>query len=374
MKKKLDLMDKPLLFATIAMFIFGVIMIISASSTETLMRFEVTDIFKYGRMQVIAIILSLIPAAIIIMMPLKTIKKLSLLTVIAILLGLIYVKLGGLISRNAQSWINLGGFRLQPSEFAKPAIILYLAVIFEKFSSHENNNFQTLFFLLIPVASIIGFVFLEPDAGTAAITALISLIIFVMAPINPVLKKKFYKIITVLILVLLPVLLTIGFTNNQKTRLTTFLNPCNDYYNKGLQVCNSFIAINNSRGLGKGLYNSTQKHLYLPDSYTDFIMAIIVEELGLPALIIVLMLYVFIIYRLFVIARSSKTPFNALIASGVGIYIFVHVFVNLGGISGLIPVTGVPLPFLSYGGSYTISLITALALAQKININNKARS
>lgn len=374
MKKKLDLMDKPLLFASIVMFIFGVIMIISASSTETLMRFEITDVFKYGRMQFIAIMLSLVPATIIIMMPLKTIKKLSLLAVITILLGLIYVKFSGMITRNAQSWIDLGGFRMQPSEFAKPAIILYLAFIFEKFSNSDRNNLQALIFSLIPIIFIIGMIILEPDFGTAAIIGLISLIIFVMAPINASLKKTSYTILASFIIIGGALFLIGGLSNNQKSRLVGFSEPCKDYYDKGMQVCNSFIAINNSRGFGKGLNNSTQKHLYLPDSYTDFIMAIIVEELGLPALIIVLALYAYIIYRLFVIARSSKSSFNALIASGVGIYIFVHVFINLGGISGLIPLTGVPLPFLSYGGSYTISLITALALAQKVNINNKARS
>lgn len=374
MKKKLDLMDKPLLIASAVLFIFGIIMIISASATETLMRFEVTDIFKYGRMQIIAIALGLIVAIIITLIPLKTIKKLSLAAVIFALLTLIYVKLGGLITRNAQSWIDLGGFRFQPSEFAKPAIILYLAYIFDKFREKDQNSFQTFIVAMIPVIAIFGFVYLQPDLGTAAIILLISFFIFILTPLNPVLKKSAYKAMKITMVLGVVWLFFVGLSGNQKARLIDFTNPCKDYYDQGLQVCNSYIAINNSRGYGKGLTNSTQKYLYLPDSYTDFIMAIIVEELGLTALIVVLLLYILIIYRLFIIARSSKTTFNALIASGTGIYIFVHLFINLGGISGLIPITGVPLPFLSYGGSYTISLIISLALAQKVCINNRARS
>ena len=131
------------------------------------------------------------------------------------------------------------------------------------------------------------------------------------------------------------------------------------------------IAINNGGLTGVGLGNSTQKYLYLPEPYTDFIFCIIIEELGLVTGLFIIAMYFFILVRILVIGRASSTNTGATICYGVAFYIFVHIAVNLLGLFGVIPMTGVPLPFMSYGGSFTLCLITALTAVQRVQIENR---
>lgn len=376
MIKRIKMLDKTLLITCFLLFTLGVLMIISASSVEALSRFGNTNILHYGIMQVVAIMLGLIGGIIIINMPMKKIASFAWLAIIAIIVILVYVNLEGVITRSAQRWVSIFGFQFQPSEFAKPVVIVYLAMILSRFRNKNNASLQTFIASLIPIILILGLIFLQPDLGTTVILMFICATMFYIAPISRVLKRK-----ATLLAITGVVLLVIGsfafgrvlISENQMDRMVGFHDPCADYFDSGLQVCNSFIAINNSRGIGMGLYASTQKHMYLPDSYTDFIMAITVEELGLIALAGVLICYAIILIRLMMIARHAKTVLNGLVAYGVAMYIFIHILVNLGGISAMIPLTGAPLPFLSYGGSYAISLIAALALAQRIHIENQAR-
>ena len=140
---------------------------------------------------------------------------------------------------------------------------------------------------------------------------------------------------------------------------------------EGNQVCKSYIAFNNGNMWGKGLGNSTQKYLYLPESHTDFIFAIVVEEVGVVGGIAIILLFMLVIALIIRAGMRSTTFRGSMICYGVAIYIFLHIAVNLGGISGLIPLTGVPLPFISYGGSYTICLIGALSMVQRVEIETK---
>ena len=159
--------------------------------------------------------------------------------------------------------------------------------------------------------------------------------------------------------------------DRQASRLTGFSNPCSKLLTTGNQVCNGYIAINNGGLTGVGIGKSTQKYLYLPEPYTDFIFDIIIEELGVLVGIVILLLYMLVLYRILAIGRQSSSNTGAIICYGVAIYIFLHIAVNLTGILGLVPLTGVPLPFMSYGGSFTICLIIALAAVQKVAIENK---
>ena len=153
-----------------------------------------------------------------------------------------------------------------------------------------------------------------------------------------------------------------------------FINPCDRYQeDSGYQLCNSFIAFQNGGIGGQGLGSSTQKYLYLPESYTDFIYPIIVEEWGLIVGIIILIGYMFMLLRIIKISRRANNLRNSLICYGVFAYLLTHIMVNLMGVTGLIPLTGVPLPFLSYGGSYMICLLLALGLVQRVNIESNKK-
>ena len=156
----------------------------------------------------------------------------------------------------------------------------------------------------------------------------------------------------------------------QKDRFN-FLKPCTRYQEaSGYQVCNGYIAINNGKLLSVSPGNSQQKYLYLPEAFTDFIFPIIVEEFGLIPGIVIILIYMVIIYRCLLLAKRCVNIGNALICYGVGCYIFLHVAINLVGVLGLLPLTGVPLPFLSYGGSFALSLSIAISLVQRISIEN----
>ena len=160
-------------------------------------------------------------------------------------------------------------------------------------------------------------------------------------------------------------------TKEQASRLT-FQDPCTRYTEKtGYQVCNGMIAMNNGGLFGAGLGNSTQKYLYLPESHTDFIFPIIIEELGAIAGVVIILFYIIMLYRLLRIAKNAHNIAGSIIAYGTFLIILVHIFINFLGILALIPLTGVPVPFLSYGGSFTLNLIILIFLSERVAIESK---
>ena len=162
-----------------------------------------------------------------------------------------------------------------------------------------------------------------------------------------------------------------GLSDSQKSRFN-YKDPCTRYRQKtGYQVCNGYIAINTGGLLGSGYGNSKQKFLYLPEAHTDFIFAIIIEEMGLVSGILMLVAYFIIIWRIIRIGRRSYNLFGTIICYGVASLISLHILINLGGVLGVIPLTGVPLPFYTYGGSFMINLLICLGLVQRVAVENK---
>ena len=196
--------------------------------------------------------------------------------------------------------------------------------------------------------------------------------IFFAQPMSKEIKYKIGFMTLALFIIGIAIIMGPGkniLEDRQKERFN-FMNPCERILGDGNQVCNCYIAINNGGLTGVGLGNSTQKYLYLPEPYTDFIYAIIVEELGVVVGIIILLMYALVIFRILMIGKKSPTNRGATICYGVALYIILHIAVNLLGIMGLMPMTGVPLPFMSYGGSYTLCLVAALTLVQRVSIEN----
>ena len=374
MRKIIKNIDKPLLLISLILFIIGLIMIFSASNITAFMKYYASP-YRYFMKQSLFLIAGLVAG----FFGLKfTSKSYNIfMNILIYVVGglLLIVLLYGAVKNNAIRWIEIGPFTLQPSEFAKIIVLLFMASYYD----HNAKKLDKLSVILFPLihAGIIGFlIYKEPDLDTLIIYLLIVASMLLLAPIEKSKKMKMCLIglggivIGILVIVLSGKSL---LTPGQYNRLMNFHNPCSSerYYGDGNQVCNGYIAINHGGLKGVGLGNSTQKYLYLPEAHTDFIFAIIMEEIGLIGAIGIFTLYFLLVGRIIKIGKESKTVRGYMICYGVACYIVLHIAVNLGGMFGLMPTTGVPLPFMSYGGSFCLCLIVALVAVQRINIENK---
>ena len=370
MTRLLNKMDKVLLILTIIMFIFGLFMILDASSMKSFLEYGTNT--KYFSKQLIILIVSLFASVFIMMVPTKRYKKSIIPISIVIIVMLIYLLISGEVTSGAKSWIYLGPLGIQPSEFAKVALIIFTGVYYRANLKYLNNFIPAL----IPVglgAIFTGLTLLQPDGGTGIILFFITALLFYASPVSKEIKVKTttYGFIFLIIGVLF--LMIIGksiFSSVQQSRFN-FTKPCTRYQeNTGYQVCNGYIAINNGKLFSLSPGNSRQKYQYLPEAFTDFIFPIIIEEFGLITGIIILLIYLIMIFRILILAKKCVNIGNALICYGIACYIALHVIINLVGVLGLLPLTGVPLPFLSYGGSFALTLSIALAIVQRISIEN----
>jgi len=363
-------MDKTLLFLSIVMFVFGLFMILDASSMKSFLVYGENT--KYFMKQLITLIGSVVLALFIIITPLKRYRKIIYLISGVIIFMLISLLVVAVTTNGSKSWFYVAGFGVQPSEFAKVALILFTALYYQK-NIKKLDNF---IIAIIPLG--LGAIFtlltlLQPDGGTGLILFFISIMLFYSSPVAKEIKLKVTFLGLIVVVLGLLIILITGkspLSSMQQGRFN-FREPCTRYReDTGYQVCNGYIAINNGKLFSMQPGNSKQKYLYLPEAYTDFIFPIIVEDMGLITGIIVVLIYAVIIIRLLVISQRSSNLQNSIICYGVACYIFLHVAINLCGILGILPLTGVPLPFLSYGGSFALTLSIALALVQRVSIEN----
>ncbi len=371
--KVLKYTDKWLLIISVILFIFGLVMIFSASNIAAFMRYADSP-YKFLIRQGTILGVGIIASLIIINFNTKAYNVISWFLVIGIGTALIALLLYGKFTNQARSWFPIGSFNFQPSEFSKVIMIVWMSGFYELRRKSLNSWFTSLFPLLIAGALFV-LIALQPDWGTAIIFAAIVGFIFVLSPVDLKLKAK-----TVGITLLFGGALLIGLMSGgsevlgerQNSRFN-FGNPCSEekFYTTGNQVCNAYIAMNNGGLFGKGLGNSTQKYLYLPEAHTDFIFAIVIEELGFMIGVVLISLFAIILFRIIYIGRKSSSSRGSLFCYGIAFYIFFHIVVNLLGIMGYMPITGVPLPFMSYGGSFTICLIAALTIVQRVAIETK---
>lgn len=360
--------DKPLLIVMLALMVFGLIMVLSASSMASYMRYH-KDIYDYFIKQGIFMLVGLVAFFTAIYFPTKLFKKLS-----PILMGILILALFGLFvygdnRKGTLGWYSLGPITIQPSEIGKIVIVLFLANYYEKNKDNLDNQWTLLKPLLIILIVFMSIV-MQPDLGTATVLFGITILIFYALPLKKETRKPINRIfIGGILLACLSLILTGGsFLRDYQLERFNFLNPCERYEEKsGYQLCNSLIAFKNGGLTGKGIGESTQKYLYLPEAHTDFIFPIIVEEWGLIVGLIIIILYLFILYRILNIAKEANNLGNSIIAYGIFAYLLLHISINLIGVMGIGPLTGVPLPFLSYGGSYTLTLLFAMGLVQRVH-------
>lgn len=373
MKSLMKKIDRPLFFLMLVYMILGIVMILSASSVSAVLRYQVSSYYFFIRQVIFVLFSCFLGFLFVLKYPTRNYKWFAPLYLIIVVALLLYVFGYGAIAGGAQSWIDFGFFNLQPTEFAKTALILYMGVFYEK-SLKRKKTFLYNFIPIVIALFIFILVAKQPDFGGAAIIAGIVFFTFLKVPFPEKKKVNIIKYIGIGTILFAIILLYSGsdiFNSSQLSRLK-FAAPCSRYMDDtGYQVCNGLIAYHNGGLLGVGLGNSSQKYLYLPEAHTDFIFPILVEELGLLVGILVLIGYILILYRILKIAKTCDNTRNFIICYGTFIYILLHLAINLAGSLALIPLTGVPLPFLSYGGSYNMNIILLCFVIQRIAIENK---
>lgn len=352
--------DKVLYTDIIILIITGLAMVYSASHVVASYKYQ--DPGYFFKRQLIFACLGLIGMHLIMQVKMEKIKKHTTWYFFIALLLLILVLIPGigLVRGGARSWIGFGFFNIQPAEVMKLAILLLLA----RFLS-ENANDLEKFLPFVVILVIVGILFfliiLQPDFGTGLVIVISTIFLLFLsgAPL------KFF--IRLLILGALGVTGLIFSAPYRMERILAFLDPWQDPLGSGFQGIQSLFAIAPSGIFGLGYNNSMQKHFFLPEPQNDFIFAIIVEELGLIGGIFVIGLYFIIFYKAIRISAKVNDPYLSYIALGVGISLFVQVFVNISVVIGLLPVTGITLPIISYGGSSLI--FTLISLGVLLNVS-----
>lgn len=353
--------DFILLFTVIILGVLGLVVLSSATASQ--------GNISYLKTQGIAFILGLVCILVIMLINYETFGKLYMFIYFISNLLLIAVLFLGTEDKGAQSWIRIGSFGFQPSEFVKIGIIISLAKFIDK--NHETINkpftlIKVLIFAFIPV----GLILLQPDFGTAIVFVFFIVVMLFIAGLD----WKYILYATIAGVISLPIL-WFSLQGYQKNRILDFLDPTRDAMGTGYQVLQSKIAIGSGQVFGLGLYNGNQTQFgFLPEKHTDFIFSVIGEELGLIGGLTLIILYLIMMYRLIKIAKTSKDVFGSVMVTGISAMMIFHIFENIGMTMGLMPVTGIPLPFISNGGTFLLSNMICIGLALSVGMKKEGLS
>src|SRR6266702_5942107 len=282
---------------------------------------------------------------------------------------IIAVDLLGTAGLGAQRWIDLGFMQLQPSEFMKIALVLALARYFHSLSSETTGQLSRLIIPALMVGVPAALVLKQPDLGTAMMLCASGAVLFYLGGV----RLWMLAVGTLATAAAAPLAWSL-LRDYQKTRLTTFLDPDRDPLGAGYHILQSKIALGSGGVYGKGFLLGTQSHLsFLPEKQTDFIFTMLAEELGLVGGLTLLALYLLVIFYAFAIALRSRSQFGRLLGLGIAVTFFLYAFINIAMVMGLIPVVGVPLPLISYGGTAMITMMIGFGLIMAVHINEHLR-
>ena len=387
---KRHLLNYSILIPYLLLSVLGLIVVYSTTSATLIQEGE--SALQLVRNQGIFWIASLFLIALIYKLKLGFLRNERLLFIVMFveLILLALARLIGTPINGAYGWIKVGPVTIQPAEYLKIIIIWYLAQLFSKQQDEiAVYDFQILtlnqwlprafndwrFVLLVMIGSLAIF----PDLGNATILILVSLLMYTISGIA---YRWFSTILGLLAGASILSLTAIRFIGVEKfskipvfgyvaKRFSAFFNPFNDLAGSGHQLANSYYALVNGGWFGLGLGNSIEKRGYLPEAHTDFVFSIVIEEFGFVGASLILALLFFLILRIILVGIRARDPFNSMVAIGIGGMILIQVFVNIGGISGLIPSTGVTFPFLSQGGNSLLVLSVAIAFVLNIDASEK---
>lgn len=352
--------DSFLLLPVVVLTAFGLLMLYDASSFVAFRDFG--NKYHYVSEQFIWIILGYFALTFAFLFDYKRYYNLALpvLVVSLVLLFLVFIPGLGVEILGARRWVNLGFTVFQPSEIAKIAIAIYLSAWFSK---KEAGRFIAFLLLLGLVVSLI---MLQPDMGTAFIILAEAIIIYFLSGANISHFLYLFPVIGILGFIL------IKLEPYRAERLAVFLNPNVNLQTSSYHIRQILISLGSGGLIGLGFGNSLQKFAYLPESTTDSIFAIIAEEVGFIGALIVILFFVWIVIRGFSISLKAKDTFGKLLGGGLASYLTLQILVNLGSQTALVPVTGVPLPFISYGGSALVVSLFAVGILLNISKQNKS--
>ena len=355
---------KVLFFTVIILSLFGLLMIYSSSSVWALFKFN--DSFHYVKYQGIFFLIGLFVMIFVSKIDYHLYYKYSnkILFVAFVLLILVLIPGIGSVRNGSRSWFGIGSLGIQPSEAAKISLIIFTSKYLSLNDSNVKNFFKGVIPILLIVVIFFGLIMLQPDLGTGLILFLSIVAILFIAGVS----MKFF--IAGGLLGLIGVVILIIIAPYRMDRITSFVNPWKDPLGTGFQMIQSLYAIGPGGLLGLGFGNSIQKHFYLPEPQTDFIFSIISEEFGVMGAIIVVGLFSILLYRSIKICINSKDLFSKYLSFGISFQLIFQAIMNLSVVVGLIPVTGVTLPFLSYGGSSLLISMLSVGILLNVSRNN----
>ncbi len=361
-RRALRRIDFVLLLATLAIIIYSLVVISSATHVNT----PSEERFWYVQRQGIFAMVNIAIAVFIMNFDYRGLQQYGKSLYIFNLVMLLAVMLFGHAALGAQRWIQIGFISIQPSEFSKLIMIICLAAVLESRMGRLDTPQD-----LLPVAAYVGLPFIlvlkQPDLGTSLVFMAIFFGMVIACGIN----WKLFTAIVVMGIAAMPVLWQF-LKDYQKMRIMVFLDPNVDPLGSGYHIIQSKIAIGSGMLFGKGLFEGTQSQLnFLPENHTDFIFAVVGEEFGFVGAMILLFLYMLVLWRGMQIARDASDIFGRLLAVGITSMIAFHVLVNVGMTTGIMPVTGIPLPLMSYGISSLTTNILSIAILMNIHLHKQ---
>lgn len=340
---------------------FGLIMIYSSSFAFAILEYDSDTHYLFR--QAIWLVMGLVVFFIVSFFPYqrygKLVPFLTILTVI--LLILVFIPGIGLERNFSKRWISLGGITFQPSEIAKIVMILFFAKAYTNKERYITHFGRGILPPLLVLGVVLSLVLLQPDLGTGISITLACAAILLIA------GGRWLHMASLAGVFLTGLFLLATGADYRMKRIVSYLDPFADSQDDGFQLVNSYVAIGDGGLLGHGLGNSVQKLGYLPEAHTDFIMAIISEELGIFGLIIVLGLFIMLVFKGFSIYRKAPDRMGRLLAFGITAQITAQAIMNLGAVSGLLPITGIPLPLISYGGTSLFITLGSLGILMNIS-------
>ncbi len=323
----------------------------------------------WAKKHIIRFTISLILLFLISLIDIKYVYKYSYILFFLTLLLLFSVEIFGIFGKGATRWIQVFGVSIQPSEIIKISIILALAKFYHDLRFDRIGYIHNLFFPMIIIIIPFILIVIQPDLGTSLSIFILGVSIMFIAGV------KIWKfVVGLLIMVISYPFFWNSIKPYQQKRILSFLNPESDPLGQGYQLIQSKIALGSGSLTGKGFLEGTQSYLeFLPEKQTDFIFTLIGEEFGFIGTIFIIILFLFVITICFYISIKSSHIFGRIIALGVGSNLFIYVILNISMVSGLMPVVGIPLPLISYGGTVMLSIIISIGMVLNIELNHNLK-